>query len=156
MTYVLAIVVVVIWGVIIFRVIDSTVGDDATAPVIMPIKKEPYNDYAMSKDTAHLRLNYRDPFGMVKVKDTSQIPVKKLLTKKITSTVKTVVNWGFIHYAGYIRNPASKKLIALVSINGKNETFSEGQSKDGVRLIKNFKDSIKVSFNGLTKNIVLK
>ncbi len=70
--------------------------------------------------------------------------------------VKPAINWSFIKYSGYILNPASKKLIALVSINGKNETLSEGDTKDNVHLIKNMRDSIKISFNGKTKFIPIK
>jgi len=53
-------------------------------------------------------------------------------------------------------NPATKKLIALVSVNGQNITLSEGQTKNEVKLIKNLRDSIKVSFEGKTKFIGIK
>jgi hypothetical protein len=69
---------------------------------------------------------------------------------------KPAMNWSFISYSGYIRNPASKKLIALVSINGQNLTLAEGETKNQVKLLKNLRDSIKISYEGKTKFIVIK
>jgi hypothetical protein len=156
LTYFLIFIVLIVWGLIIYRVFVSVGGDDDLVPVAtVKIIKEPYNDYSLPKDTTKLLLNYRDPFGLVKFKDTVAI-VAKTRTKTIQPKPISPFNWGFIHYAGYIRNSSSKKLIALVSINGKNEMLSEGDTKDRVKLIKNLRDSIKISFNGRTKFIVLK
>lgn len=158
MTYFLGFIVLVVWGLIIYRVFAAGGSDDnQIAPTATLHPKEAYNDYAIPKDTAHLLLNYRDPFGIIKTKDTVEIPLKNLIHKGVMNLpAKPAFNWGFIQYSGYIRNPDSKKMIALVSINGKNEMFSEGEVKDNVKLIKNFRDSIKISFNGTTKFIVIK
>lgn len=158
MTYVLGLVVLIVWGMIIYRIFDAvSSSDDSPMTPTITHQKEAYNDYAIPKDTIRLLLNYRDPFGIIKPKDTVEIPIKKLIHKSgINLSAKPVFNWNFIQYAGYIRNADSKKLIALVTINGKNETFSEGEKKDNVKLIKNFRDSIKISFNGVTKFIAIK
>jgi hypothetical protein len=155
LTYFLILIVLVVWGLIIYRVFASVGGDDDPVPVAsIKVNKVPYNDYSIPKDTTKLLLNYRDPFGLVKFKDTVTAVIK-IDTKTIQSKPVPPFNWGFIHYAGYIRNSSSKKLIALVSINGKNEMLSEGDTKDQVKLIKNLRDSIKISFNGKTKFIKL-
>jgi len=65
------------------------------------------------------------------------------------------MSWGFIHYSGYIRNPGSKELIALVQINGKSANMRVGDVFDNVKLIKNMQDSVKVLFNGKTKFITI-
>ena len=70
--------------------------------------------------------------------------------------LKPAMNWSFISYSGYIRNPSTKKLIALVSINGQSTTLAEGESKNQVKLIKNLRDSIKISYGGKTKFIAIK
>jgi len=159
MTYFLGFIVLVVWGLIIYRVFDAAggSGDDPVTPTANPRQKEAYNDYAIPKDTIRLLLNYRDPFGIIKTIDTAEIPIKKLVHRSlVNSPVRPAFNWSFIQYAGYIRNPDSKKLIALVTINGKNEMFSEGEIKDNVKLIRNFRDSIKIRFNGATKFIAIK
>jgi hypothetical protein len=114
------------------------------------IVKEPYDDYAIPKDTTHLLLNYRDPFGLMIPKDS--VKIRATTTRHIVPVV-TPINWGFIKYSGYIKNPGSKKLIALLSINGKEEMMTEGETVDNVKLIKNMRDSVKISFNGHLKSI---
>jgi hypothetical protein len=159
LTYFLGFIVLLVWGMIIYRIFDAAGGsDDDNAPVAAAVQqKEAYNDYTIAKDTTRLLLNYRDPFGLIKFKDTTaELPLKKILHKGISPIAKPAMNWNFIQYSGYIRNPVSKKLIALVSINGKNEMFSEGENKDQVKLIKNLRDSIKISYNGKIKFITIK
>ena len=159
LTYFLGFLVLMVWGIIIYRIFAAASGgdDDAVSAVTNVPQKEAYNDFAIAKDTTHLLLNYRDPFGLVKQKDTAIRPIKKSLNKSVASMPKQpAFNWGFIQYLGYIRNPVSKKLITLVTINGKSEMLSEGESRGQVKLIKNLRDSIKISFNGKTKFIAIK
>lgn len=157
LTYFLIFIVLAVWGLIIYRVFDAAGGNDDPVPVaaIKPAK-ESYNDFSIPKDTTKLLLNYRDPFGLIKFKDTVAQPVVHHAKSAIQLPIKPAVNWSFIQYSGYIRNPSSKKLIALVSINGKNEMLLEGDTKSQVKLLRNLRDSIKVSFNGKTKFIAIK
>ena len=155
LTYFLGLVVLSVWGLIIYRVFYAVSGDDDNSlPPTTKTAKETYNDYSIPKDTTRLLLNYRDPFGLIAFKDTSIRPVT--VSHRRLTPAAPAMNWDFIKYSGYIRNPASKKLLAFVHINGKSETLSEGETKDQVKLIKNLRDSIKVSFNGKTKFITIK
>lgn len=160
LTYFLIAVVTGLWGLIIYRVIGAaTADDDASLPVATTRVKEAYNDFSLPKDTAKLLLNYRDPFGSAKAKDTAaNRPQKPVLIKNpaMPRVVKPAMNWSFISYSGYIRNPSTKKLVALVSINGQSTTLAEGESKSQVKLIKNLRDSIKISYGGKTKFIAIK
>lgn len=159
MTYLLGLAVAIVWGIIIYRVVDAAGGsdDDHTPVAVAHGPKEAYDDYAVLKDTSHLLLNYRDPFGLVKQKDTTSIPVKKDYPRKVAIAMpQPAFNWGFIQYSGYIRNPDSKKIITLMSINGKSEMLAEGENRGVVKLIKNLRDSIKISFNGKTKFIAIR
>ncbi|MES2113013.1 MAG: hypothetical protein V4577_29960 [Bacteroidota bacterium] len=159
-TYLLGAVVIVVWGLILYRVFAAVGGDDDEIPVVNPIKsKEAYNDFAIPKDTSKLLLNYRDPFGLVKQKDTATISVRRNISSQATGRPRSVApafNWGFIQYSGYIRNPASKKMITMVVINGQNFTMTEGDTRAGVKLFKNMRDSIKIGFQGKTKFITIK
>jgi hypothetical protein len=153
LTYVLGLAVLVVWGLIIYRVVAAAGGDDGDVPVAAaPVKKEPYNDYAVPKDTTHLLLNYRDPFGLVKQKDTVKMSLAH--NHKIAGTaLKPAFNWGFIKYSGYVRNPGSKKLLAILTINGRSVNMTEGETIDKVKLLRNMGDSVKVSCDGHTKFI---
>ncbi|MDR3694117.1 hypothetical protein [Mucilaginibacter sp.] len=156
LTYLLGLVVVVVWGMIIYRVFNGLNSNDNTATVA-PLKtaKEAYNDFSIPKDTTHLLLNYRDPFGIAREKDTDKVVIRKVSERKIPIQVKPM-DWGFIRYSGYMLNPATKKMIALVSVNGQNITLAEGQTKNDVKLIRNLRDSIKISYAGKTKFIAIK
>jgi len=104
-----------------------------------------------------LQLNYKDPFALKKQKDTSEIPIKKLITNKSAKPlIKPVVNWNFIKYSGYIHNPGSKNLVALVSINGKSVMMTEGETAEQVKLVKNLQDSIQITYNGKTTFIKIR
>jgi hypothetical protein len=156
-TYLLGLLVAIVWGIIIYRIFDAAAGnDDTILPVQTSSKKEAYNDFVIPKDTAHLLLNYRDPFGITRQKDTTVTAIKKMHIKPAMVIPKPAINWNFIQYSGYIRNPASKKLITLVSINGRNEMLAEGEVKGQVKLLKNMRDSIKISYNGKIKYITIK
>lgn len=158
-TYLLGAVVVVLWGLILYRVFAAVGGDDDEVPVVNQVKaKEVYNDFAIPRDTSRLLLNYRDPFGLVKQQDTAG-PAKKMRSGPVTARARPAVpafNWGFIQYSGYIRNPATKKMITMVVINGQNFTMTEGNTRAGVKLFKNMRDSIKIGFQGKTKFITIK
>jgi hypothetical protein len=157
LTYFLIAIVLGVWGLILYRIFDAVgATDDAPMPVATKQGKEVFNDFSIPKDTAKLLLNYRDPFGITKPKDTTIKISGEISRKNISTTPKPVMNWSFISYSGYVRNPTSKKLIALVSINGQNITLAEGETKNQVKLLKNLRDSIKISYEGKTKFIVIK
>ena len=156
LTYFLGLVVLVVWGMIIYRIFDAAGGDDDNVPpVVSKAARDPYNDFSIPKDTTRLLLNYRDPFGLVKQKDTIRTIARRVISKKIPDVAKPF-DWRFIRYSGYILNPGTKKLLALVTINGQSVTLSEGQTKNQVKLMKNMRDSIKISFNGKTKFITMR
>jgi len=156
-TYLLGIAVVAIWGMIIFRVIQAFSGNDTPQfQNNVSIKKEAFNDYTVPKDTAHLNLNYRDPFSDKKI-DTVIASTHKAITQinPIINRPKPQVNWSGIRYIGFVGKIGSKKWIAMMSINGREAMMTEGETTDQVKLIKNMRDSVKVSYQGATKFITM-
>lgn len=153
LTYFLGVLVIVVWGLILYKLFLAVSGDEG--PVINNIltpAKESLNDYTIVKDTTRLSLNYRDPFTDKKPEPV-EIPVSQLVHK--TPVQKPAINWTMIRYVGFIHNPGSKKIIAMVNINGKEIMMTEGETAEQVKLIKNLKDSIKVSYQGAFKFITL-
>jgi hypothetical protein len=154
LTYLLGIVVIIIWGLIIFRIFIST-KNDADLPIIQKtVAREPFNDYTIPADTSKLLLNYRDPFGVTKTKDSIKISKQSGTLIKALKLIPQM-DWGFIRYSGYIQNPGSKKLVAVLIINGKSAMMTEGETNDDVKLIKNLKDSVRISFKGKSKFITM-
>lgn len=154
--YILLSAVVLIWGLIGYRVYSAITTPDDTVP-ISPMKsvRETFNDYSLPQDTGKLLLNYHDPFGQVAPKDTARSEKVAIVRAAKPATAVTPFSWAFINYSGYLRDPATKKLVAFLTINGKGVTMAEGETMDNVRLLKNFRDSVKISFNGRTKYLAL-
>ncbi len=155
MTYVLVVAVLIVWGIIAYRILSGLDhNDEYIADHNKTFVKEKYDDYAMSKDTSHLLLNYRDPFGLSAPPDT--IPkTKEKIFIALSKSPKANFNWNFIKYCGFVRNPGTKKLIAILTINGKNTMLAEGETAENVKLLKNFKDSVMIVFNKQTKFITM-
>jgi hypothetical protein len=157
LTYLLFVVVILVWSLIIYRVIAAYSGGSDDADVPTPPAKEVFNDYALPKDTDRLLLNYKDPFGLGEKKDTIKhhTSVNSVVRMPVL-VAKPIFNWAVIQYAGYIRNPDSKKLLAFMHINGKESMMKEGETIDRIKLIHNMRDSVLVSHEGQNKYIRLK
>lgn len=157
LTYLLIVAVAGVWGILLYRVFAAVKSNDDDQPVtaVAPVK-EAFNDFSIPKDTAKLLLNYRDPFGLTKPKDTAAVLNRAVNVIHKPAIADPVINWSFITYSGYIRNPVSKRLVALVSINGQSLTLAEGEIRNHVKLLKNLRDSIKISYQGKVKYIAIK
>jgi hypothetical protein len=154
--YLLGLLVLIIWGAIIYRVVAAVSDDHEPLPAPETRIREAYDDHALSKDTAHLRAGYRDPFGLAKLRDSAAIPVKKLIAPSLVRpVVQPGINWSMISYRGYIRNPGSRKLIAILTVNGKSVMLAEGESSGPVKLLRNLRDSIQINYQGHHKFITI-
>jgi hypothetical protein len=156
LTYLLIFFVLIVWGIIVYRIVGA-INQDDDLPVTEHIQiKESYNDFSVRKDTGSLKLNYRDPFSSP-AKELRDTVIKHpvVIKKTMNAVVKPTFNWSMIRYSGYIRNPASKKLIAIMSINGSPAMLSEGESAGQITLLKNAKDSVKIKYQDQVKFIGL-
>lgn len=155
-TYLLIVAVALVWGIIIYRIFFmDPVEEDSGQFIKSTTKHEPFDQYLVKKDTFTLALNYRDPF-LSNVNAPVEIPKTSLATQALQIPVKPFVpppNWEMIRYSGYITNPVTKKLVSILTVNGKEQMVAEGESLEGVRLLKNKKDSVLVSWMGKQKYI---
>ncbi len=156
-TYALGFAVLVVWGLILYRIFHTDVEERGfgAAPAAAP--KEVLNDYSITPDTARLRLNYRDPFGSGSTLPDTAHHLANHLTifhpVPAFSLKPVQTDWAFIRYSGFVRNPKNKRLIAMVNIRGKDMMMSEGETADEVRLVKNLQDSVRVWYKGQSKII---
>lgn len=155
LTYLLICAVAAVWGIIIYKVLfNETAADYEPQFKSAKVKQEPYDQYLEKNDTFKLALNYRDPF----LGGVSHVPEN---TGTVTAAPVNFnpppppppIDWGVIKYSGYVTNPASKKLVAILVVNGKEQMTAEGQTFEGVKLLQNRKDSILVSWQGKKKYI---
>jgi hypothetical protein len=157
LNYLLVMVAAAVWALIAYRIFRGLGTPEEPAPVTrqdIDSPKPPADDYALSRDTTRLQLNYRDPFSGKKPRDTSGTPDIKPARVPLPFLVpQPLIDWSTIRYSGYMRNPGSKKLIALLRVNGKNLMLAEGEQAEKVKLLKNLRDSVKVDYRGNTRYI---
>jgi len=145
--YILGFVVLLVWGMIFYKVINAAWGGDDTipAPPAAHLKEKVYDDFEVKKDTTKLNLNYRDPFKLSVAHPIDTTKRVAAVKAKIIS-IPVRIDWNFIKYSGYIANPTTKKIISILVINGKSAMLSEGETAENVKLLKNMRDSVKISF----------
>jgi len=156
MVYLLLFAVAVVWGVILHKVFFKGAEESQSMhQSISEIPLEAYNLYETKPDTFKLVLNYRDPF-LDKSEKIEQVEDNKVRTNfelKMSPPPKPTVVWPEIKYNGRIVNPRSKKMVAIMSVNGIESMIEEGQTNAGIKLVKNKQDSILIRWNGLEKYI---
>jgi hypothetical protein len=149
----LGIAVVAIWGGAGYRLISGLGDAEEPLPVTAPVVKRAPEDFAPAVDTARLRLNYHDPFGL------AAIPVQKDTTHRQNGGRKAFIkpvtpDMSFIKYAGYISNPGAKRTVVMLQINGKTLMLNVGESAEGIKLLQNMRDSVKVLYRKQVRFIV--
>lgn len=108
-------------------------------------------------DKVSLEFDYRDPFSsnsMLATEETT-VDINKVAPPVILPP-KPQVNWQAIAYTGYINNISSKQKLAMMVLNGKEFMLTEGQTLNGVKLLKYAGDSIKLQYQNETKYIRLR
>lgn len=149
---------VVLWGVIFYR-IYLTMNEEEEVKAYK-VTKKPIFFTAVNhiNDTVQLRLNYRSPFSALN----AHVDLDKEIKKPITALVAPVslpqpeVAWGNIIYTGYIKNASSIQSSVIMLANGTEIMLTEGQTLNGVTLIKYAVDSVKVRYQNQIKHIKLR
>ncbi|WP_448105151.1 hypothetical protein [Pedobacter panaciterrae] len=156
LTYLLLCAVAAVWGIIIYKVLfNETEPDYEPGFKSAKVTQEPYDQYLVKNDTFKLALNYRDPFLGVVNSAPENIGAVTAVAANFNPPPPPPppIDWSVIKYSGYIVNPTTKKLVAILVINGREQMTAEGQTFEGVKLLQNRKDSILVSWQGKKKYI---
>ena len=154
LTYFLICAVVVVWGVVLYKVFFNQADDGSEIKSQPVVKKDQiYDQYALKNDSFKLALDYSDPF----------VGTTKLETQVVETTAQQInftppppappIDWRSIKYLGYTVNHVTKKIVSIVVVNGKEQMLSDGEVLDGVKLIKNKRDSVLIYWQGKHKYI---
>ncbi len=148
--YFLLFVVLLIWGIIFYRIFSTVGGADDSGSYTGTM-----NDNSMDKnvpDTFNINGNYRDPFlgTMQADKPVVHYSAPKTPVVKEEKMIQPLA-WPAIVYGGMIKNKQSNKQLVLVQINGQNNLMMVGNTVDGVQLLKIYRDSLEVSFQKAKK-----
>jgi hypothetical protein len=150
--YILIPIVLLVWGVIIYRIFNVVNGSGSNE-----VRKSAFVENTVNEnliDTFSIHPNYRDPFISKRAKKTTSenkiisTVTKPDLIKKVSNVVVPLSDkWPSLVYNGLIKNEKSNKQLALVLINGQSNILQLGNVSEGVELTKIFRDSIEVKFN---------
>lgn len=146
LTYVLLIVVGVIWYQVFFRVKSNFWGDEE-----LPTKLDARNIKALAfkRDTFDLAANYRDPFkgGITKEPTLNvQLPQNPAEIKPVIDKPKPLPErWPSIVYYGQIKKQSSKSPLALMTVDGMQFSLRKGEHVFDDYMIKEiYRDSVIV------------
>ena len=144
-TYGLLALVLMIWGVIGFKVVNTLSPDPELPSVQEQVFDAPKT--RIKKDTFRLYANYRDPFLGTLPK--SQKKAVKKVVKKIEKPKKNIV------YDGMVSQSGSGSALFFVTIDGQQHIMSLKQEVEGVRLLKGSAQRVRVRYDGNSQTITL-
>lgn len=155
LVYVLLPLVVLIWGIIVYRIFTSINPD---SPNVTGRQSSLVTDTLQKNvpDTFTIVANYRDPFlGALPVAPSKPgFSVTKPVAKAPEPPKETIpVLWPSLSYSGMVRNKDSKKQMALIQINNSMHSMQINETVAGVQLLGIYPDSIIVVFNKQKKTI---
>jgi hypothetical protein len=159
LTYLLILSVAAVWGIIFYRLFNASGEEEKNHESFVPhhSPNESLEDYRF-KDTFSLALSYADPFlkGISTPIQGGSVTVQNPVINASLSSPKPIappINWEIIKYTGFILNSSGKKIVSIITISGKEYMLAEGDGVAGVKLLKNAKDSIMVSYQNKNKFI---
>lgn len=159
--YILLPVVLLVWGIIGYRIFSAMSGD-SDEPVSFNSPTSAWVDNAEVDVDYELNLDYSDPFlkNTARWKSSSvqsNNPNKVVVKPKIKKVVKAIpLAWPAIRYNGLIRKTNDKSTLYIIEINGRSNFMSLGEELEQLKLLKAYRDSIQVEFQGKEKRTILK
>jgi hypothetical protein len=154
LTYVLLPLVLLIWGIIFYKIFTHG-KDDNEGFVESNIRKTNKKD--ASVDSFVILANYRDPFL-----DRSYRPALRTADMQNNMNNRTGLNmkpqpvniiFPDLQYYGLIANPKNKQKVGLIKMNNKDFILKEGESADDVKVLRLFNDSVMLTYMNNKKTI---
>jgi hypothetical protein len=141
----------VVWGLIIYKIINGSGHRDSAAP-LLSVKGE--TSYHSPQDSFILIANYSDPFLPDDSVDSEEMDKTATAEiKKEAVTAKPKFDLNKILYRGMISNPETKKKVAIVSISGKDYMAKEKERIDEVLIRKITRENLTVIIDGKAEHI---
>jgi len=152
---ILGIVVVAVWGVIAFKILSyfskSSIVELPTSNAFktagIKLKKEKFK----------LDASYTDPF----LKDIKEMVIQQTLSPMNVGNrvefqpLKSNVLWPEVKFCGIVETSTKEKKIGLLQVDKRNFLISEGDSIVSVKVIKIYKDSLRLKFSNEEKSYLI-
>ncbi|MGJ1447711.1 hypothetical protein ACR79S_21190 [Sphingobacterium spiritivorum] len=157
LTYGLIIVVIALWGYIIYTIFAS-VSEDNINPVtrVSTTGNEDVNlNYYRIKDDVMLALDYEDPMlrGIDIPLENTDAPAAASPNPAPYFTPAPVLPQTKVDYLGYIENENGRNATAILAIQGKQHMVNTGDQLQGVKVLQIKSSFVKVQVDGESKII---
>ncbi|TAI48499.1 hypothetical protein [Flagellimonas allohymeniacidonis] len=145
-TYILLGVVLIIWGVIAYRIFATLSPEPQKQNSFVAKSYAPMEMAA--RDTFSIKADYRDPFlGTLTSSKPKKTPQAKVVKREIPSID--------VRYTGSMYNSSTKKRIYFVTINGQQHLLEKGRSVAKITLVRGSEGSITYRYHGVLKKVSL-
>jgi len=137
-TYILLSAVLVLWGLIGYRVLASmNPPKENNTRVVKTEKFQPKE--ILAKETYSIQANYRDPF-------LGTIEKSKKKPRVVSKQIKEKVVFPSVEYKGIFSSKNKKNTVFLIVINNKKEMFKIKEVHQNVKLLQGDKEKITVRY----------
>ncbi len=146
----LLVIVVIIWGYLIYKVIVSINSDGSSTTVQDQQISYERNTEEVTQEKFDLHIPKRDPFlDVVLVKpEPKKTPARK---ETIKNTVDLDMIWSNIAYKGTIAKKSTDQYLYLINIKGKEVILRPEQSYQEYKLIKASNENVTLKYKRFTK-----
>tara|TARA_Y100001933_G_scaffold127775_1_gene127629 strand:+ start:460 stop:921 length:462 start_codon:yes stop_codon:yes gene_type:complete len=145
-TYLLLALVLVIWGIIGYRILSTISPEPAEQLVMSEIAPKPFK--TVKRDTFSIKADYRDPFLGTANKPESKKKIRRSAPKKEFFDID-------VHYTGSLLNSSTGQRIFFVTVNGQQFLMEKGKQAQEVTLVNGSESAITVRYKGIRKKIEL-
>lgn len=142
--YILLPIVAIVWGAIIFQVVDAFSDNENVVVNTTNIQFKTIKTKERSK--FNISQVIRDPFL-----GTLYLPKKEPIKKNKRSVKKDTIKWPTIRYKGLVSAQDASVSVFLIEINGADQILKIKETYNEVKLLKGNSSSIKLRFKGKTK-----
>ncbi len=139
--YLLLPVVLIIWGLLGYRVYTSLSPTDTVIQDNLPTTQFKPQEI-VATETFTISTDYIDPF-LGEVSKKSKVITKKS-NKKVTATPQSP--FPTIVYKGVVAATGKKEQVFIISINGKQYFFKKNNTKNEVKLVRGMATEVVVQF----------
>ncbi|HNU34432.1 MAG TPA: hypothetical protein PKN75_12670 [Bacteroidia bacterium] len=145
--------VLVLWGIVFYRIYNA-VNPTENVYVISKSVDAPNQTSLITTDTFQLINNYPDPFMKTVLVSRSKINrSSKVSNVRSKAAVNSNIVFPTIIYNGIIKNNNSKKVFAMLNVNGKDYLLQQGNNVENLKLIKINPDSVLMALGSFSKYI---
>ena len=150
--------VLLVWGMIGYRVFNALKGNSETYPVYQAPPSVQGSDSTQSNAYSLIK-NYPDPFLKKERRSVSGISTKtnssraKVKTRVTKTVVPIPLRWPVVNYKGSIERRSTSSILYVLEIEGINYFLSKGDEENDLKLLEVYEDSVKVEFKGKEKRV---